>query len=287
VRFSVATISLPDHDLDSAASAIAAAGFAGVEWRVEPRTGSITDPVPAHPFLVDHASSIPLNAGAAAEATALTRRAGLELVGLGAYIELDDDETLETVFAMARAAGAPRVRLQAPRPGRTGLSYSALFTRFVSFFERVQAEAERSGVRALLEIHHRTICPSAALAHRVLERFDPRTVGAIYDVGNLVWEGFVPHTLALDQLGPYLGHVHVKNAAAVRRSGGGWEYIWTPLEDGLVDVPGFLALLRDSGYDGWVSIEELSLDRSPGEALRHNAAQLRRWGWMPDAGARR
>ena len=287
MRFGVATISLPDHDRESAAAAVAAAGFEGIEWRVEPRAGSIPDMMPAHPFLVDHGSSIPLDVDAAADVAALTARAGLDLVGLGAYIELDDDATLERVFAMARAADAPQVRLQAPRPGRTGLSYSELFARFCTFFERVEAEAERSGVRALLEIHHRTICPSAALALRVLERFDPRTVGAIYDVGNLVWEGFVPHALALDQLGPYLGHVHVKNAAAVRLAGGGWEHIWTPLEDGLVDVPGFLALLRDHGYEGWVSIEELSLDRSPGEALTHNAAQLRRWGWLPGAGTGR
>jgi sugar phosphate isomerase/epimerase len=280
VRFSVATISLPDHDLESAAAGIRAAGFEGVEWRVEPRAGSIRDMMPGHPFLVDHRSSVALDVPAAIAAADLTRRHGLELVGLGAYIELDDDQTLSTAFAMAKAAGAPQVRLQAPRPGRTGSTYSELFPRFVDFFAKVEAEATRTGIRALLEIHHRTICPSAALAHRVLERFDPARVGAIYDVGNLVWEGYVDHEIALDQLGPYLAHVHVKNATLLRRPGGGWEPAWTPLEDGAVDVPGFLTLLGERGYDGWVSIEELSLDRTPAEALVHNAAELRRWGFL-------
>jgi len=282
MKFSVATISLPNLNIPTAAAEIRAAGFEGVEWRVEPRGGSIPDRMPAHPFLVDNRATIPLDVEAARDAARITRDHHLALVGLGAYIELDDYETLDLVLDMAIAADVGQIRMQAPRPSRTGMTYSELFERFRTFFAGVEERALATGVSALLEIHHKTICPSAALAYRVLESLDSGAVGAIYDVGNLVWEGYVDHSLALDQLGPYLRHVHLKNAANTRRPDGGWEPIWTPLEDGIVDVPAFLALLEERGYSGWVSLEELSLDRSPSLALRHNAAQLREWRLLAD-----
>jgi sugar phosphate isomerase/epimerase len=280
MRFGVATISLPDLEPAEAARAIAQNGFRGVEWRVKPSREAVPEIMPPHPFFVDHRATIPLSLDGAREAAGITRANGLALIGLSPYIALDDVATLEMAFEMAAEAGAPQVRLQAPRSSRTGLGYSELFTRFSAFLERVVAIAAESGVVGALEIHHKTICPSAGLAHRVLSRFDPQHIGAIYDLGNLVWEGYENHEIALELLGPYLRHVHIKNAAYTRRPGGRWEPIWTPLEEGVVDVPAVLDLLTTHGYDGWVSIEELSLDRSSEDALRHNAAQLREWGAM-------
>lgn len=280
MRFSVATISLPTLDFGEAIAEIAAAGFGGVEWRVEPRPHSIPDAKPAHPFLVDHRATLPLDVHAVADVARKTRAAGLEVVGLAPYIEVGDAEMLRLACEMATAAGAPQIRLQAPRTSRTGKPYSRLYEETVTFFADVEAAAREAGVRALLEIHHHTICSSAALAHRVVSRFDPAHLGVIYDLGNLVFEGFEAHEVALDLLGAHLGHVHLKNAAHFRSPGGGWQPAWTPLEDGEVDVPHVLDLLHRHGYRGWVSVEDLSLDRSPRATLHHNAAQLREWGLL-------
>ncbi|MDQ3733284.1 MAG: sugar phosphate isomerase/epimerase [Actinomycetota bacterium] len=283
MKYGVATISLHDLDCSTAAAEIAQAGFSGVEWRVQPRANSILDAMPAHPFLIDHRATVELTIEAARETATLTRDHGLELIGLGPYLEVGDDETLALIFDMAVAAGAPQVRMQAPRMYRTNATYGELFSRTTAFFRRLEAAAQRTGVMALLEIHHRTICPSASLAHRLLSQFDHSLVGAIYDVGNLVWEGYEDYQIAFELLGPYLKHVHLKNAAYVRTNGGGWSPIWTPLEEGVVDVPAFITLLKDAGYDGWISIEDLSLDRTPLATLHHNGAQLREWGLIsPD-----
>ncbi|WP_275294709.1 sugar phosphate isomerase/epimerase [Amycolatopsis sp. La24] len=280
MRFSVATISLPTLDIGESIAEIAAAGFGGVEWRVEPRPGSIPDARPAHPFLVDHRSTLPLDVAAAERTAAETRAAGLEVVGLAPYVEVGDTATLRLACDMATAAGAGQIRLQAPRISRTNKSYSVLYGETVAFFADVEATAKETGVRALLEIHHNTICSSASLAHRVVARFDPAHVGVIYDVGNVVFEGYEAHEIALDLLGDHLGHVHLKNAAHFRSPGGAWRPGWTPLEDGEVDVPHVLGLLHEHGYRGWVSVEDMSLDRTPRAALRHNAAQLREWGLL-------
>lgn len=279
MRFGVATVSLPDHDIPSAARAIREAGFAGVEWRVEPRADTLDAAAAGHPFLGGHRATIPLDVAHATTTASVTVEAGLDLVGLDAYVDPGDVETLDLVFAMAVAAGAPFVRMQAPRPRRTGLSYRDLFARTRDFLPLVQDTARDTGVTALIEIHHRTIAASAALVHRLIHDLDPRHVGAIYDTGNLVWEGYEDPLIAFDLLGPHLRHVHLKNAA-YRRVEANWEAYWSPLDDGLVDVPAFVELLEDTGYEGWVSLEELRLDLPPAEALHFNAERLRRWGLL-------
>ena len=284
LNIGVATVSLPDLDTSTAIEQIAAAGYAGIEWRVEPKPGAVRDMAAAHPFLADgHRASIRLDVDDARRTAAATRSAGLEVVGLCPYIEMDDEDTLSLAFRLADAAEAPQIRIQAPRPGRTGLRYPELFDRFRRFFDLAATRAAESGISALLEIHHRTICPSAELAHRILVDHDPHSVGAIYDVGNLVWEGYVEHDLALDLLGPFLQHVHVKNAAVLRTPGGGWAPTWVPLDEGVVDVPAVVGVLERHGYSGWMSIEEMSQDRSSSAALLHNAAQFREWGILPVA----
>ncbi|WP_037355873.1 sugar phosphate isomerase/epimerase family protein [Amycolatopsis orientalis] len=280
MKFGVATICLPTVDPRECIDQVRAAGFGGIEWRVEPRPGSVRDPRPAHPYLVGHRATLPLDVPATEAAARETRAAGLDVIGLAPYLEVGDSAMLRLVCELAQAAGAPQFRVQAPRISRTRLSYSELFERTVAFFAEIEAAARAAGIRALLEIHHNTICPSASLAHRVVSRFDPAHVGVIYDLGNLVFEGYEAHEIALDLLGDYLGHVHLKNAAHFRSPGGGWRAGWTPLEDGEVDVPQVLGLIERRGYAGWVSVEDMSLDRRPVAALHHNAAQLREWGLL-------
>ena len=70
-----------------------------------------------------------------------------------------------------------------------------------------------------MEIHHETIVPSASARAGSSMGFDPASVGAIYDPGNMVWEGHEQYRLGLETLGPYLAHVHAKNTGW-RQTGG-------------------------------------------------------------------
>jgi sugar phosphate isomerase/epimerase len=93
----------------------------------------------------------------------------------------------------------------------------------------------------------------------------------IYDPGNMVCEGFEDYRIGIELLGPYLAHVHVKNAAYTRPEGGGvWTARWAPLEDGVVNFREFFAALRAADYEGWLSVEDFSAARLSREALRHN-----------------
>jgi sugar phosphate isomerase/epimerase len=134
-----------------------------------------------------------------------------------------------------------------------------------------QTLAKQYGVKAVIENHHRTIAPSAALAHRLVAAFDPEYVGVIHDAGNMVYEGFEEYRMGLELLGPYLAHVHLKNAAWQRPSDGGvWQANWAPLADGVVDWQKLFAALRAVGYTGWLGIEDFSQARPSAAALTFN-----------------
>ena len=122
--------------------------------------------------------------------------------------------------------------------------------------------------------------PSAGLAHRLISQFDPEIVGVIYDPGNMVHEGFENWRMGMELLGPYLHHVHAKNAV--------WERVET-LEDGTITwqcnhasvrkgVANWHEIMDDLkavGYDGWISFEGFSADEPTWEKCRSNLAYLK------------
>jgi sugar phosphate isomerase/epimerase len=171
-------------------------------------------------------------------------------------------------------------RIQVPRyDGR--YSYGGLWERARRDYREVERVARAHGVKALVEIHHETIVPSASATRRFLDGFDPGSVGAIYDPGNMVWEGHEQYRLGLETLGPYLAHVHAKNSAwrqTGRRADGSlaWQAEWAPLDEGIVDLGDLLSALRAVGYDGWISVEDFTTEPPLSERVRNNLRSLRR-----------
>ncbi len=273
IRYSCATASLPTLSPEDAVQALAGAGYQGVEWKVGPAPANRSST--ADTFLRNNLCTVDLSVAAARRAREVSTAAGLEIVGLAPYLVVGDLEGLRLLLDMAQEAAAPQVRVQAGRLGG-GPTYAQLFDDMSAYLAAAQPMAERAGVRVVVEMHQNTIAPSASLAQRLVQRFDPAVVGVIYDVGNLVFEGYEEHSLALELLGPYLHHVHLKNAGAVRHGGdhGGWQTTWSALDDGLVDVPLVLTRLLEVGYRGWVSLEDFSTAREPRQTLRHNARVL-------------
>ena len=172
----------------------------------------------------------------------------LEIASLGTYIEVGDLEATEEAMSFARLAGAPQIRVGAGRSGDA--PYADLLAATREFLAGVVTLSGEYGVKALVEIHHGTICPSASLAHRLLYGLDPNAIGVIFDPGNMVREGFEDYRIGTELLGRFLAHVHLKNAAFERPENGGvWRARWAPLEDGIADFERLFEALRTIGYD--------------------------------------
>lgn len=283
MRLGVCSACLPELTPDQAAEAAAEAGYAGIEWRV---SAEAADPqAPAH-FLRNNRCTLRPERDDVRRARRLCDRAGLAVIGLNGSVRAGDLRGVEQLMGLAAEAGAPRIRLWAPSTADGGFHES--LDRAVAFFGEVAALADRFGVQALLEMHQRTICPSAALAKQVVAGLPAHLVGVIYDPGNTVVEGSEDPRLALAILGEHLAHVHLKNAAHERAGDGGpWRHRWTPMDDGVLDVPAILRLLDGAGYRGWVSVEDFSAARPARDTLAFDAAYLRGHAtFEPAAGGR-
>jgi len=268
MKVGVFTVGLPDLTPEEAVRELADAGYEGVEWRVARVPEEVRGEEPS--FWGNNLCTLEPVAEEAERAASLAEEAGLEIPGLGTYIGVGDLEATERAMRFAKTAGAPRIRVGVSKPDGER-SFGEMFGESRAYLEEVEKLAGEHGVKALVEIHHGTICPSASLAHRLVDGLDPGRVGVIYDPGNMVHEGFEDYGIGLDLLGTYLAHVHLKNTAYDRPEGGGvWRARWSPLEDGVVDFGQLFAGLARVSYDGWLVIEDFSNTRPSREALGHN-----------------
>src|SRR5688572_9167047 len=272
MKVGVFTVGLPDLTPEEAVSELKDAGYDGVEWRVTrvPKEARGEEPS----FWGNNLCTLEPTEEEARRARRISEEAGLEIPGLGTYVAVGDLEAANEAMRFAVTAGAPRVRVGAGAPD--GRPYHELFDAAREFLGGVEDLARSHGVKALIEIHHKTICPSASLAHRLVSAFDPALVGVILDPGNMAQEGFEDYRIGAELLGPYLAHVHIKNSAFERPAGGGvWEPRWAPLEDGVVDFGEIFRALEHVGYDGWLVMEDFSGVRPSREALKYNLEFVR------------
>jgi len=252
VRYAYASVALPTLTPEQTIAQIVAAGYEGVSGRSA--THHMRLAALPRAFLVDNRCTIAVSVAAAARVYEQCRDAGLAIVGLGP-LPIGDMSMLRTLLARAQAAHAPQTRLQAARLTADNEAYSSRLQRNLAYLDAAEPLAREAGVRIAIEMHQNTIAPSASLAMKLVDRFDPNVIGVIYDVGNLIFEGYENARSALELLGPYLAHVHLKNAAARRveddpTAQPRWLYAWSALEDGLVDMPQILELLHSRDYDG-------------------------------------
>lgn len=287
MKFSVFTASTPDWTPEEAATKLAAQGWDGIEWRITDQADA------AEPgFWAGNRATWPMTGleDSLPEIARLTAEAGLEFSGLGGYARCDNHDDVERMLAATAELGARQVRVNVLPLGNstmggqqpTGLAYPELFDATRRHYEWVARRAAHHGVKALVELHHGTVTASASSARRLLEGLDPQHVGVIHDLGNLLIEGWESPLPALQLLGPYLAHVHVKNARWVRRDerddagGAVWENEWAPLADGQGSVLEYFRALAAVGYDGWVTVEDFSTELPLAERTAGNLEYLRR-----------
>jgi sugar phosphate isomerase/epimerase len=272
MKVGVFTVGLPNLTPEEAVREIKEAGYEGVEWRVARVPEEVRNDAPS--FWGNNLCTLAPTEEEALRARRISEEAGLEIPGLGTYVALGDVNAADGAMRFAATAGASQVRVGAGAPA--GRPYRELFAAAREYLNEVEDLARSHGIKALIELHHRTICPSASLAERLVSAFDPDLIGVIFDPGNMAQEGFEDYRIGAELLGPYLAHVHIKNAAFERPVGGGvWEPRWAPLEDGVVDFGLVFEALEHIGYHGWLVMEDFSGVRPSREALRHNLEFVR------------
>lgn len=270
MKIGVFTVMLPDLTPEEAAAELKTSGYDGVEWRVTTVPEARKNEAPS--FWGNNYCTLEPTQEDAKRAKALSEKYGLEQPGIGTYISLGDMDAVKAARDFCQTAGIGQFRV-----GFNNFegAYLEHFNKAEKFLAEVLELLKGTGIKAMIEIHHRTIVPSAGLMHRLISQFDPASVGVIYDPGNMAYEGFEDYRMGIELLGPYMTHVHLKNAKTQPNDNGVWTYTWAPLEDGVVDFDALLTALKEVGYNDWLVIEDFSGKRPSREALKQNLEFVR------------
>jgi len=140
--------------------------------------------------------------------------------------------------------------------GTTVLVVPAIVSPKVSYrqaWERSQAQirkliplAEEAGVKiAVEEVWNKFLLSPIEFA-RYIDEFQSPTVGAYFDVGNIVEYAYPQEWIR--ELGKRIMKIHIKEYAKKNRFG-------YPLGEGEIDWPAVKQALSDVGYEGWITAE--------------------------------
>jgi sugar phosphate isomerase/epimerase len=172
--------------------------------------------------------------------------------------DLEASETVDPTRAveLADSVGAAAISVCATPMQASSFIQDALDRTLRRCAAYVDAGAPR-GVKVLVHQHWGTLAASASQLRRIVQEFDPARLGCVYDAGSMTIEGYEDYRIGLEILGSYVADVHIANTrhfpSAERTV---WEWEWSPLSDGLLDMQKLARALRRAGYDGWLTIAD-------------------------------
>ena len=146
---------------------------------------------------------------------------------------------------------------------RNGLLTPAQEETIADAYAEPSEIAARAGIVLGIENEHDCCLATGAQTARVLEEIHSPAVQAIWDPGNAFMAGELPFPTGYEALKDFIVHVHIKDA---RVAPGALLPEWTVVGEGAIDYAGQLAALKQSGYDGWISLETHHRGHSTKEA---------------------
>lgn len=242
-----------DGDLDAVLDAVAAAGYDGIE--VTNRTiGRYADHATA--FAAALASrGLRFSAYACSSDSGWTdpRQVDRDLELIGGWSRF-----LEAFPGAPLALGGAAVL----RPDDA----DGAFERACRLYNEAGAVAAGHGVEAIVHpsSHHGSILRTADDYRRLLDALDPAVVNVGPDVGHME-RGGMDVVAELRRFLPRCRQVHLKDVHADGR--------WAPFGRGAVDLRGVLRLLDDTGFAGWITLEEEADEAREDPALAVAAAR--------------
>ena len=261
MRYSATSVMLPALTMEEQAALLRRFGYDGIEWRVR-RVSEATRREGFSEWGAHRNDLTPENfAAKAARMRQVAGDHGLEIAGIASNASADQLEEVKLLAEGGRACAAPFIRVGCPRRYDGSVPYPVLYDEAVEAFGKMLEAIASYQVRVALEIHGGTIHPSASLAYRIVSHWPPERICVIYDPQNMVTDGYETTELALDLLGPYLGHIHAGGHRPEQKGSGEagtaeWDWPGVPMPEGLYSYPRLLKKLKAADYRGFISVED-------------------------------
>lgn len=135
--------------------------------------------------------------------------------------------------------------------GREVIPYDTAYERALAAFRKLKAVAEEYEIQVGIENVWNKFLVSPLEMRTFLDQIDSPFVGAYFDVGNVVFNGYPEHWIKI--LGKRIKKVHFKD---YRREAGGL-CGFVDLLAGDVDWKSVMEAFEAVGYDGWCTAEML------------------------------
>lgn len=253
-KLAVFTLVIPDIRKEEAPRLLREIGYDGIEWRVARTTETeFVDYWTGNKATLDEGNILE----EARLAKEICEQYDLEIPALGTYLNVNSDvELFEKMLEAADILGAEMLRVSPPTYDGTE-NYRRLFEKIIHKYQEVLELFKRWNKKAIVELHHGGMVPSASAAYRLVSNFSPEQIGVLLDPGNMVFEGYENWQLGAELLADYVAHVHVKNARWEMR-GNSWAVKVCPLEEGVVSWKDVICALRRINYKGYLSLEDFS-----------------------------
>ena len=120
--------------------------------------------------------------------------------------------------------------------------------------------AQPRGICFALETHPLNLMDDVPATLRLLDMVNFPNLRVIYDIWHVFCEGRADPVKALDDLYPYIIHVHAKNRKQKAKGPRGTNTRY--LDNGDLDFKPVLTALKQRKYKGFISIEWFGIDRS-------------------------
>ena len=269
MKFSVFTVMMPEYNCEEVVRTLKQFGYDGVEWRIgysqsRPNQGMRGD----YSYWWKVKENIPpeeINEYMP-RLKELTDKYDLEIPCIGTYLKPSQIDIIKKVFEGAKSMNCSQVRIPSVPYDRKNDNYEQVYKRAIRDYTEVVEMATDYEIKVLIEIDQSFISITAgpATVLRIVEKFDPKYFGVIFDPGNMKVEGMTDWKISVEMLGPYLAHVHAKNcewiAPGKYREDGStiWELAWVPIKRGMVEWEDVIQCLQSVGYDKWISFEDFS-----------------------------
>lgn len=136
--------------------------------------------------------------------------------------------------------------------------------------ERLTPLCSLSGVRAVYQVHHRTLVSSASAAYQLVRDLPPDAIGVQLDTGNQRIEGYENWSYAVHLLGKYLHSFGAKDVRLPDQ--------WVECGNGQVDWDGLFEALGEYRFEGTFHLMPFYSDDSTelAEGLKREASFLRK-----------
>lgn len=139
---------------------------------------------------------------------------------------------------------------------RAGKDVRSDYQRARSFMEQVAEAAKQYGVKAVYQLHHRTLIASPTAAYGLVQQLDPRWIGVELDPGNQSFEGYEPWDYACGLLDKYVAWVGVKDTRVWQEmphseeAGKGWRRDFCPVYEGVTNWQDVIRALASISFTG-------------------------------------